>query len=243
MYQKSALIRATTQGRPYGSTFRNVDSTGWSRTSPLRNPRQSEKGFSTRLIRALDETSHFRATTWGRPYGGRTGHPRITNICLASRASLGRAPTASEHALFCSVFVGATLRGRPFRNVNFTGRSRTLPLRNPRQSEKGFSSRLIRALDETSRFEIRGTRYNVFPLGTSAHWMKRHVSKSAAIGKMFFLSVHPRIGSSVTLVCYASAEGNVQNHHNQKPTHNAQGSGVRMLAQMRFGDKLFHNDI
>ena len=34
---------------------------------------------------------------------------------------MGRAPTASEHALFSSVFVGATLRGRPFRNVNFAG--------------------------------------------------------------------------------------------------------------------------
>ena len=62
-----------------------------------------------------------RAPTTGRPYGGRTDHPQITNICLASRTSLGRAPAASEHALFSSVFVGATLRGRPFRNVNFAG--------------------------------------------------------------------------------------------------------------------------
>ena len=178
--------------------------TGRSRTLPLRNPRQLVNCFSTRLIRALDETSRFRATTWGRPYGGRTGHPRITNICLASRASLGRAPakrqrrvppggvepypygirgnwynvfplgtsahwmkrhvskcgfprapTASEHALFCSVFVGATLRGRPFRNVNFTGRSRTLPLRNPRQSVKCFSTRHIRALGQGSALRIK----------------------------------------------------------------------------------------
>ena len=46
-----------------------------------------------------------RAPTTGRPYGGRTGHPQITNICLASRTSLGRAPAASEHALFCSLFL------------------------------------------------------------------------------------------------------------------------------------------
>ena len=52
-----------------------------------RRPRQSVEGFSTRHSRALDETSCFRATTWGRPYGGRTGHPQITNICLASRTS------------------------------------------------------------------------------------------------------------------------------------------------------------
>ena len=105
-----------------------------------------------RPVPPLSHKSKAFAGTLRSPYGGRTGHPQITNICLASRASLGRAPVASEHALFCSVFVGATLRGRPFRNVNFTGRSRTSPLRNPRQSEKGFSSRLIRALDETSHF-------------------------------------------------------------------------------------------
>ena len=29
----------------------------------------------------------IRATTQGRPYGGRMGHPQITNICLASRTS------------------------------------------------------------------------------------------------------------------------------------------------------------
>ena len=37
--------------------------------SPLRNSRHLVKGFSTRRSRALDETSRFRATTWGRPYG------------------------------------------------------------------------------------------------------------------------------------------------------------------------------
>ena len=29
---------------------------------------------------------------------------------------------------------------------------------------------------EPCPYEIRGTRYNVFPLDTFAHWMKRHVS-------------------------------------------------------------------
>ena len=137
---------------------------------------------------------------------------------------MGRAPAASEHALFSSVFVGATLRGRPFRNVNFAGlpqnanavrfvgkRRRRRPKRRffagkpsncavhrrrPRQLVKCFSTRHSRVLDETSRFrattwgrpyggrfeiwitpggveprpcEIRGTRYNVFPLGIVAH--------------------------------------------------------------------------
>ena len=71
---------------------------------PFRNSRHSAKGFSARHSRALDETSCFRATTWGRPYGGRTGHPRITNICKASRR---------YSRSICPVFVGATLRGRP----------------------------------------------------------------------------------------------------------------------------------
>ena len=46
-------------------------------------------------------TNLIRATTWGRPYGGRMDHPQITNICLASRISLGRAPTKRQRSAFC----------------------------------------------------------------------------------------------------------------------------------------------
>ena len=54
-----------------GVRYSKVDS-GDHTGSPLRNPRQLVEGFSARHSRALDETSRFRATTWGRPYGGQS---------------------------------------------------------------------------------------------------------------------------------------------------------------------------
>ena len=50
---QASRLRATTRGRPYECPFRNVNFTGQSRTPPLRNPRLSAEGFSTRYIRAL----------------------------------------------------------------------------------------------------------------------------------------------------------------------------------------------
>ena len=149
-------------------------------------------------------TNLIRATTWGRPYGGRMDHPQITNICLASRTSLGMAPTKRTALAFCGkeeapapkakVFrrkteqlrrapttrhsvegfstqyiraLGQASRlridagdhiGSPLRmsvsKYGFTGRGRTPPLRNPRLSEKGFSTRIIRALGQASRLRI-----------------------------------------------------------------------------------------
>ena len=56
-----------------------------------RRPRHSVKCFFSRHGRALDETSRFRATTWGRPYGF-----TFRNVDFA------RAPAGSEHALYRS---------------------------------------------------------------------------------------------------------------------------------------------
>ena len=84
--------------------------------SPLRNPRHSAEGFSSRHSRAPGQASRLRATTRGRPYGGRF------EMWI----------TPGDHA-------GS-------------------PLRNPRQLAEVFSSRHSRALDETSRFGIRGIR-------------------------------------------------------------------------------------
>ena len=111
---------------------------------------------------------------------------------------MGRAPAASEHALFSSVFVGATLRGRPFRNVNFAGfpqnanavrfvgkrRCRrpkrrffagkpsncAVHRRRPRHSVKGFSSYVIRASGQASRLRT-------FPGDHIGSPLRSHVSK------------------------------------------------------------------
>ena len=66
---RRSLASGDHAGLPLRRTLRNMDYTGRSRTPPLRNPRQLVNCFSTRHSRALDETSRFRATTWGRPYG------------------------------------------------------------------------------------------------------------------------------------------------------------------------------
>ena len=102
-------------GSPLRCPFRNVDYTGRSRTPPLRNPRQLVEGFSSRIIRVPGQASRLRATTWGRPYGGRTGHPQITNISLASRTSLGRAPAKRQRSAFCGKEETPALKAEVFR--------------------------------------------------------------------------------------------------------------------------------
>ena len=50
-------------GSPLRMSVSKYGFTGRGRTPPLRNPRLSEKGFSTRIIRALGQASRLRATT------------------------------------------------------------------------------------------------------------------------------------------------------------------------------------
>ncbi len=103
--------------------------------SPLRNPRQSEKCFSIRYIRALDETSRFQATT------------RRQNTTFI--AHFGR----------CQKFAFRSVLPSSHKSRAFAGALYLIRFR-PRQSEKCFSIRYIRAQDETSRFRATTRRQN-----------------------------------------------------------------------------------
>ena len=171
--------------------------TGQSRTPPLRNPRQLAEVFSSRHSRALDETSRFRTTTWGRPYGIRGNWQKFFPLgtvahrvkCHACGRPRGVAPTESaarRHMVFLLAFPGG--KASHFRPVPpFSHRSKASvgdirspygsTFQNSRHLVKGFSTRHSRALDETSRFEmwiLQGSRsvrtrliLLTFPVGKS----------------------------------------------------------------------------
>ena len=112
--------------------------------------------------------ARFRATTWGRPYGirgtwynvfplGTVAHWMKRHV---SKCGFPRAPAASEHALFSSLFLKEKHR--------FFGGSSFIP------QKQSFCGSPI----------------------------SHPISKSAAIGIIFFLLCHPRIGSRLSLVLW-----------------------------------------
>ena len=106
---------------------------------PFRNSRHLVKCFSTRHSRALDETSRFRATTrrQNTPFIAHFGRCQkfafrsVLPLSHKSYAFVGalrnhvskcgfpRAPAASEHALYCSLF--------PLEKLRYFGGSSFLP--------------------------------------------------------------------------------------------------------------------
>ena len=107
-----------------------------------------------------------------------------------SRAA-ARVSSGSRRSLASGDHAGLPLR-RTLRNMDYTGRSRTPPLRNPQRAP---------AKRQRSAFcgkeEVPAPKAKVFRRKTEQ--LRRAPTTSAALGERFFLLCHPRIGSSVTL--------------------------------------------
>ena len=157
--------------------------------SPLRNPRQSEKCFSIRYIRAQDETSRFRATT------------RRQNTTFI--AHFGR----------CQKFAFRSVLPLSHKSRAFAGTLYLIRFR-PRHSVEGFSTRHSRALDETSRFQATTRRQNttfIAHFGRCQKFAFRSVlpsshKSSAFVGALYLIRFRPRQSEKCFSIRYIRAQ-------------------------------------
>ena len=127
-------------------------------------------------------TNLIRATTWGRPYGWRRHSVEgfsTRHIRALGQASRLRATTRRQNTPFIAHF--GRCQKFAFRSVlpiSHKSRAFAGTLRRPYGST--FQNMYSPGWVEPHPYEIRGNRYNFFPLMSSAHWVK---AKPCFVGK------------------------------------------------------------